>query len=114
MKKLLLATLTLTSLVTTHLASASPLGDEMRAEITAEKLKYKDFLGMTTPVEDDVALDGWVTDQATFNYKMPCDADKIKAVAIIVKDLCIVNDSRHPAFRHDNSNTKTFKFRKYF
>jgi hypothetical protein len=90
MKKLLLATLTLTSLVTTHLASASPLGDEKRAEITAEKLKYKDFLGMTTPVEDDVALDGWVTDQATFNYKMPCDADKIKAVAIIVKDLNVM------------------------
>jgi hypothetical protein len=45
---------------------------------------------MTTPVEDDVALDGWVTDQATFNYKMPCDADKIKAVAIIVKDLNVM------------------------
>jgi hypothetical protein len=86
MKKLLLATLTLTSLVTTHLASASPLGDEMRAEITAEKLKYKDFLGMTThPVSP-----------------------------IISVAFCIVNDSRHPAFRHDNSNTKTFKFRKYF
>jgi hypothetical protein len=56
--------------VVTKLVNVSVASNSFfRAEITAEKLKYKDFLWMTTPVEDDVALDGWVTDQATFNYK---------------------------------------------
>jgi hypothetical protein len=30
---------------------------------------------------------GWVTDQPTFNYKLPCDLDKTPAVAVVVHGL---------------------------
>ncbi|SMG65780.1 secreted protein [methanotrophic bacterial endosymbiont of Bathymodiolus sp.] len=90
MKKLLIATLVLASLTTAHVSNASPLGDEIRAELTAERLKSEDFMRMSSPVEDDMSANGWITDQPTFNYKMPCASNKIKAVAIIVKDLNVM------------------------
>jgi hypothetical protein len=59
----------------------------MRAESAGERLKYEDFGYAGTAVEDDRAAIGWVTDQAAFNYKLPCPREQITAVAIIVKDL---------------------------
>jgi hypothetical protein len=31
------------------------------------------------PKEDPMLANGWVTDQPTFNYKLPCDLDKTPA-----------------------------------
>jgi hypothetical protein len=39
------------------------------------------------PKEDPMLANGWVTDQPTFNYKLPCDLDKTPAVAVVVHGL---------------------------
>jgi hypothetical protein len=46
----------------------------------------------SVPVEEDLSLAGWVTDQPTFNYKLPCDIDKTVAVAFATyaEVLCVV------------------------
>jgi hypothetical protein len=41
----------------------------------------------SVPVEEDLSLAGWVTDQPTFNYKLPCDIDITTGVAIVVHGL---------------------------
>jgi hypothetical protein len=34
--------------------------------------------------DDPLLDDSWITDQPTFNYRVPCDMDKINAVVIFV------------------------------
>jgi hypothetical protein len=35
-------------------------------------------------IDDPLIDSSWVTDQPTFNYRLPCDMDKINAVVIII------------------------------
>jgi hypothetical protein len=35
-------------------------------------------------IVDPMLDDSWITDQPTFNYRVPCDMDKINAVVIFV------------------------------
>jgi hypothetical protein len=84
-KKPLLTLLTLTSLFNTPLASAGWadgfMDDANKAVEEAIRLEE------SVPIEEDKSLEGWTTDQATFNYKLPCDIDITTGVAIVVHGL---------------------------
>jgi hypothetical protein len=60
------------------------MDDAMKA---VEKKIEESWAEESVPVEEDLSLAGWVTDQPTFNYKLPCDIDITTGVAIVVHGL---------------------------
>jgi hypothetical protein len=62
------------------LANADALGDKIREDILRKIAEDDARLRDGIPKEDPMLANGWVTDQPTFNYKLPCDLDKTPSI----------------------------------
>ena len=84
MKKNVLIISLLIGLFSIPLVNADALGDKIREDILRKIAEDDARLRDGIPKEDPMLANGWVTDQPTFNYKLPCDLDKTPAVAVVV------------------------------
>jgi hypothetical protein len=108
MKKNVLIISLLIGLFSIPLANADALGDKIREDILRKIAEDDARLRDGIPKEDPMLANGWVTDQPTFNYKLPCDLDKTPAVAVVVHglnhmDLLEENDEGEFVYARDMS-----------
>jgi hypothetical protein len=72
---------------------------------------FNTFAQVELAKDDPLLDDSWITDQPTFNYRLPCEMDKINAVVIIIHgtnqlDLVDTNNEQgKPLYKADLSST---------